>query len=140
ERLHAPGFAIAAALARAGRTAEIPAALASVAGLGEDRTVVARARAALAPDADAGAALALAAWFRRGPGKSGDDDAALAVAAAGLERHPGDVRLHALAGASALDLDRPLVAISSFEAAVAGDIRTAGAASALAGLYESRIA
>src|SRR5690606_28762045 len=45
-----------------------------------------------------------------------------------------------LAGASALDLDRPLVAISSFEAAVAGDIRTAGAASALAGLYESRIA
>jgi tetratricopeptide (TPR) repeat protein len=133
-------FAIAAALARADRLAEVPRTIAAVTGLGDDRELKARVAAALAPAAQAKDLEQLAAWFRAGGGDGGDDAAALAVAHAGLRRFPAEPRLHRVAADAADALEQPQVAIGEYEAALASDVTMPGAATALAELYQQHTA
>lgn len=149
---------ITGVLARAGRIAEAPTALASVVGLGDDPDLRRRLDRALAGGATAPDWVVLAGRFRpahQGGGSdddSGDDDgpdlspatgdagAALAIAREAIRRFPSSPTACLAAAEAARLMDRSQLAIRYYRAGLSLDPNHADAASALAALYVSRIA
>ena len=153
---------ITSVLARAGRIAEAPAALAPVVGLGDDPDLRRRLTRALAAGASAPDWVVLAGRFRASrratgdSGDSGDDDddddgpdlspstgdpgAALAIAREAIRRFPSSPAAQLAAAEAARLMDRDQLAIRYYRAGLSLDPHQADAAAAVAALYVTRIA
>jgi tetratricopeptide (TPR) repeat protein len=137
--------ALAAALARGGRAAEIAGQLTPLTGIGSDELLARRAAAVAGPGATARDWVLLARAFRTGDGTDDDDEgddpeSARAICLTGLRHFPDDPTLLAAAGRAAIALGRVHEPIRLFEALrrrVPGD---RAVASQLMTLYRDRLA
>jgi len=129
---------MARALARAGRAADIAAAVQELHGIGSDPKLNRLAAAVAAPAATARDWVLLARWFR--DGDEGDPESALAVATSALVRFPDDATLLVAAAdhASAVGrLQQPIRLYQAARARAPGDAEIGGR---LTAVYRERLA